>query len=104
MAQKVSTDLVKEGFVNDSQHDRGIPEVVFIDKVEDFVGNRKASDVTAKFQELLSKYQYMQSNLLAQKSALKQKLPDIKQALELVEFMIKRKQNPEPLDVTYQLS
>lgn len=97
-----------EGYVvKDSKaNPRGIPEVVFPENVEEFIGKRKPTEVVGKFQELLGKYQYMQSNLLAQKSSLKQKLPDIKQALEMVRHMKKRNEDPasEAMNVTYQLS
>jgi len=90
---------------------RGIPEAVFIDNVEALCRGRQPQEVVAKLQELYSKYQYMQSSLAAQKSALKTKLPDIVSALETVEHLIDRRdrateegEDAKPVEYTYQLS
>ena len=58
-AQKTMSDL--EGYIKAEKGDaekRGIPEVIFIENVEDFLGKRKPTECVAKFQELLSKYSH----------------------------------------------
>lgn len=86
---------------------RGIPEAIFISDVEAICQSRAVPDIVAALQELLSKYQYMQSSLLAQKSSLKTKLPDIVSALETVNHLVERRsklQASETTEYTYQLS
>lgn len=92
---------------NDANAKRGIPEAIFIENVEAMCANYKPTDLVAKLQELHSKYQYMQSSLLAQRASLKTKLPDIVSALDTVNHLIDRRakaQDGETMDYTYQLS
>jgi len=63
--------------------------------------------VVNKLQELYSKYQYMQSSLTAQRTAIKQKLPDITSALDCVNHLVDRKKEAQEGDTqeyTYQMS
>jgi len=86
---------------------RGIPEAIFIEDVEALCTQRKATDVVARLQELLGKYQYMMSSMTAQRSSLKVKLPDIANALETVNHLIERRDNAaegDTTDYTYPLA
>lgn len=86
---------------------RGIPEAIFIDNVEAVCQTMEPLQVVSKLQELYSKYQYMQSSLVAQRSALKSKLPDISSALDCVNHLIDRRdkaQDGETAEYTYQMS
>lgn len=83
---------------------RNIPEAIFIENVEGMCKDRSSADVVGRLQELYSKYQYMQSSLLAQRASLKAKLPDITAALETVQHLIDRRDKDESeRDYTYQL-
>jgi len=86
---------------------RKIPEAIFIENVEALCVEHTQEIVLSRLQELYSKYQYMQSSLLAQRSSLKTKLPDISQALETVQHLVSRRdagQDGETSEYTYQLS
>lgn len=86
---------------------RGIPEAVFIENVEALCTDRQPAELVKQLQELHSKYQYMQSSLIAQRSSLKTKLPDIVSALDTVNHLVERHskaQEGETTDYTYQLS
>jgi prefoldin subunit 5 len=86
---------------------RGIPEAIFIENIEDACKKREANLILAQLQELYSKYQYMQTSLVAQRSALKSKLPDIVSAGDCVNHLIKQrneKSDGETSEYTYQLS
>lgn len=86
---------------------RGIPEAVFIEDVEALCKEKAAVEVVAKLQELYSKYQYMQSSLVAQRSGLKTKLPDIVSALGTVNHLVDQRGKlgeGETTEYTYQLS
>uniref|UniRef100_A0A7S2I1F0 CS domain-containing protein n=1 Tax=Zooxanthella nutricula TaxID=1333877 RepID=A0A7S2I1F0_9DINO len=68
---------------------------------------RKPADVVARLQDLYSKYQYMQSSIVAQRANLKVKLPDIGNALETVNHLIAKRdkaEEGETSDYTYQLA
>jgi len=87
---------------------RGIPEAIFIEDVEELCKKRSPTDVVARLQELYSKYQYMQSSIVAQRSGLKVKLPDIASALETVNHLIEKRDKAEDggeeSEFTYQLA
>lgn len=85
---------------------RGIPEAIFIENVEALCKERKPTDVVARLQDLYSKYQYMQSSIVAQRSGLKTKLPDIASALETVNHLIAKRDNSEGVaqEYSYQLA
>ncbi|KAM3533396.1 hypothetical protein MY4038_003289 [Beauveria bassiana] len=84
---------------------RGIPTAPFVDKVEDYVSSRDEVEGTLQsFQELISKYQFMEMNLQRRMSGLKDKIPDIQKTLDTVKFMKLRKDESEPIETTFELN
>ncbi|KAI9822317.1 MAG: peptide chain release factor 1 [Pycnora praestabilis] len=62
---------------------RGIPHAPFVDKVEDYVSSREEVEATLKsFQEMISKYQFMEANTQRRSMGLKEKIPDIQKTLD----------------------
>lgn len=109
--QKIPDELKFFKDNKESVNKRGIPEAIFIENVEQTCEKVEANAVLAQLQELYTKYQYMQSSLTAQRSALKGKLPDIVQALDCVNHLVDRRDKAkegdgegELRDYTYQLS
>ncbi|KAL9630666.1 MAG: hypothetical protein Q9164_006307 [Protoblastenia rupestris] len=71
---------------------RGIPYAPFVDKVEDYVSSRADVDQTMKsFQEMISKYQFMEVNTQRRKAGLDEKIPDLQRSLDTVRFLKTRK-------------
>ncbi|KAL8743669.1 MAG: hypothetical protein Q9190_003997 [Brigantiaea leucoxantha] len=84
---------------------RGIPYAPFVDKVEDYVSSRAEVDGTMKsFQEMISKYQFMEVNTQRRAAGLKEKIPDIEKTLEMVKFLGKRKPDAEPIETVFELN
>ncbi|KAE9976601.1 hypothetical protein BLS_001989 [Venturia inaequalis] len=84
---------------------RGIPFAPFVDKVEDYVNSRAEVEGTLKqFQEMISKYQFMQVNTERRSLGLREKLPDIQKTLDVVRFLKTRKPDSEPLETTFELN
>ncbi|KAJ3498098.1 hypothetical protein NLG97_g1386 [Lecanicillium saksenae] len=84
---------------------RGIPTAPFVDKVEDYVSSRGEVEGTLRsFQELISKYQFMEMNLQRRMAGLKDKIPDIQKTLDTVQFMKLRKDESEPIETTFELN
>ncbi|EJP69364.1 hypothetical protein NHJ13051_004408 [Beauveria bassiana] len=84
---------------------RGIPTAPFVDKVEDYVSSRDEVEGTLQsFQELISKYQFMEMNLQRRMTGLKDKIPDIQKTLDTVQFMKLRKDESEPIETTFELN
>ena len=73
---------------------RGIPVFPFMNNVSDYV--KTIDDVEStlnRFQEMVSKYTFMQQNVERRQLGLKEKLPEMKNTLDTVKFLKrKRKQ------------
>lgn len=54
--------------------------------------------------ELYSKYKFMEQSFEKSKSVYKSKLPDLEQTLTLVQMMIKKQEEGEPMITNYSLS
>ncbi|KAK5287144.1 Prefoldin subunit-domain-containing protein [Cryomyces antarcticus] len=84
---------------------RGIPYAPFVDKVEDYVSSRAEVESTLKsFQEMISKYQFMEVNTQRRAAGLKDKIPDIQKTLDTVRFLQTRKPGSEPIETTFELN
>jgi hypothetical protein len=65
----------------------------FIDNVSDYVSSREDVEPTLRsFQEMISKYQFMEVNTQRRGQGLREKIPDIKKTLEMVRFLKLRKE------------
>ncbi|RYP81765.1 hypothetical protein DL770_005822 [Monosporascus sp. CRB-9-2] len=84
---------------------RGIPKAPFVDKVEDYVSSRQEVEATLRnFQEMISKYQFMELNLQRRISGLKDKMPDIQKTLDTVRFLKTRTEEADPIETTFELN
>ncbi|KAI0007298.1 Prefoldin, subunit 3 [Xylariaceae sp. FL0662B] len=84
---------------------RGIPFAPFVDKVEDYVSSREEVESTLRsFQEMISKYQFMELNLQRRVSGLKDKMPDIQKTLDTVRFLKTRTGESDPIETTFELN
>ncbi|KAJ6441151.1 prefoldin subunit 3 [Purpureocillium lavendulum] len=84
---------------------RGIPFAPFVDNVEDYVATRQDVEPTLRsFQEMISKYQFMEMNLQRRMGGLKDKIPDIQKTLDTVKFLKLRKDEIEPIESTFELN
>ncbi|KAK7210452.1 hypothetical protein V2G26_017630 [Clonostachys chloroleuca] len=84
---------------------RGIPYAPFVDKVEDYVASRDDVEPTLRsFQEMISKYQFMEVNLQQRMTGLREKIPDIQKTLDTVRFLKLRKEETEPIETTFELN
>lgn len=65
----------------------------FIDNVSDYVSSRAEVEPTLRsFQEMISKYQFMEVNTQRRGVGLRDKIPDIKKTLDMVRFLKLRKE------------
>ncbi|XP_029616510.1 prefoldin subunit 3 [Salmo trutta] len=85
----------------------GIPEAIFVEDVESFMkqpGNDTADAVLRKLDEQYQKYKYMELNLAQKKQRLKSQIPQIKQTLEILRHMQKKKETTEPMETHFLLA
>ncbi|KAK6291775.1 prefoldin subunit 3 [Coregonus clupeaformis] len=85
----------------------GIPEAIFVEDVESFMkqpGNDTADAVLRKLDEQYQKYKYMELNLAQKKQRLKSQIPQIKQTLEILRHMQKKKETTNPMETHFLLA
>jgi len=92
--QKKKTRLTPpNSTVTTQTNPRGIPVAPFIDNVSDYVSSREEVEPTLRnFQEMISKYQFMEVNTQRRGQGLREKIPDIRKTLEMVRFLTLRKE------------
>ncbi|OAL38804.1 hypothetical protein AYO20_02010 [Fonsecaea nubica] len=73
---------------------RGIPTFPFMNNVTDYVKSVDEVESTLqRFQEMVSKYTFMQQNVERRAAGLKEKLPEMKRTLEVVKFLKKKRRD-----------
>ena len=73
---------------------RGIPVFPFMTNVSDYVKSIDEVESTLqRFQEMVSKYTFMQQNVERRSAGLKEKLPEMKRTLEVVKFLKKKRKD-----------
>uniref|UniRef100_A0AAA9TXX2 Prefoldin subunit 3 n=1 Tax=Bos taurus TaxID=9913 RepID=A0AAA9TXX2_BOVIN len=85
----------------------GIPEAVFVEDVDSFMkqpGNETADIVLKKLDEQYQKYKFMELNLAQKKRRLKGQIPEIKQTLEILKYMQKKKESTSSLETRFLLA
>ncbi|XP_069841994.1 prefoldin subunit 3 isoform X1 [Dendropsophus ebraccatus] len=87
----------------------GIPEAVFVEDVDSFMkkpGNETADIVLKRLDEQYQKYKFMELNLSQKKRRLKSQIPEIKQTLEILKHMQKKKvlNTTEPMETRFLLA
>lgn len=100
-----SSEQQQEPAKDGSTNPRGIPYAPFVDQVEDYVSGREDVESTLKsFSEMISKYQFMESNTQRRMAGLKDKIPEIKKTLEMVRFLKSREEDDDPLETHFELN
>lgn len=85
----------------------GIPEAVFVEDVVAFMkqsGNETADLVLRRLDEQYQKYKFMELNLSQKKRRLKSQIPEIKQTLEILKHMQKKKDSTDPMETRFLLA
>ncbi|KAJ1929198.1 hypothetical protein IWQ60_001367 [Tieghemiomyces parasiticus] len=71
---------------------RGIPKAPFVENVDEYLRNNESAEITLKkFAETLSKYRFMENNMMQRKASLESKIPEIEKTLTSVDFLISKK-------------
>ncbi|KAA8647218.1 hypothetical protein EYZ11_008659 [Aspergillus tanneri] len=99
-------DTKSSSTVTTQTNPRGIPVAPFVDNVNDYVSSRADVEATLRsFQEMISKYQFMEVNTQRRAAGLREKIPDIKKTLDMVRFLkLRREANSAPLETNFELN
>ncbi|XP_040831990.1 prefoldin subunit 3-like [Ochotona curzoniae] len=85
----------------------GIPEAEFVEDIDSFMsqpGNETAESVLKKLEEQYQKYRFMDLNLALKKRRLKKQIPEIKQTLDILKYMQKKKESTSSLQTRFLLA
>ena len=90
-------------FAEDYVNPRGIPRIVFIEGVEEYIKTKglTVETILSQFQEMHSKYKLMETKLNASKSLLSGKLPEIRKTLDTICHLKKMNEASESFDTHY---
>ncbi|CAI7783565.1 unnamed protein product [Closterium sp. NIES-53] len=86
------------------QHRRGIPVAQFVADVEAFLAGREAPGVIQSLEERMQQYKLLEIKLLTQKRDLQSKLPDIKKSQEIVQTLVKKREEKQQVRLDYVLA
>ena len=124
MAQPVK-DITLQSLITEGKNPRGIPASKFIvrivvffviincylltvlfdkqEDVEEFLGDVSVESALGAFNELYSKYKYMETSFERSKNVYKSKIPEIEQTLELIKLMIKKEEDGDDMVTNYNI-
>ncbi len=71
--------------------------------MEEFLGDYAVEPALGAFNELYSKYKYMESSFERSKNVYKSKIPEIEQTLELIKAMKQKQEDGEDMITNYSL-
>ena len=71
--------------------------------MEEFLGDYAVEPALGAFNELYSKYKYMESSFERSKNVYKSKIPEIEQTLELIKLMKQKQDDDEEMITNYSL-
>ena len=105
LATKDTIELERQMLVDAGKAEEGgIPTAKFIEDVEIFCKDIDPSETLQALQNLYSKYQHMKRALNVQRMSLKTKIPDIKQALEMVKKLDSKRKAEESMTTRFMLA
>jgi len=107
MAALVSTgsaqDISITTLITDGKNPRGIPSAKFIENVDEFLRGTSVEAALGAYNELYSKYKYMEGSMEKSKAVFKGKIPDIEQTLEAIKTMKAKEESGEDMFTNYSL-
>ncbi|XP_068553374.1 prefoldin subunit 3 isoform X11 [Anas acuta] len=83
------------------------PSPEYLEDVDSFMkqpGNETADVVLKKLDEQYQKYKFLELNLAQKKRRLKSQIPEIKQTLEILKHMQKKKESTNPMETRFLLA
>jgi prefoldin subunit 5 len=85
---------------------RGIPAATFFEDVSETCTKNAGGPeaVLKELHHLYGKYKFMESSLVTQKSNLVTKIPEIKNALAAVNFLVKKQENNESVETQFEVA
>jgi len=77
---------------------RGIPVFPFLPTPQDYIKDSTVESTLNRFQEMISKYNFMSQNVERRAAGLKEKLPEMRKSLDTVRFLQMQKNSSSNID------
>lgn len=77
--------------------------ILFQENVQEFLQGHSIESMLGALNELYSKYKYMETSFEKSKGVYKSKIPEIEQTLEIIDMMIKKRDEGEEMVTHYPL-
>ncbi|KRW99972.1 Prefoldin [Pseudocohnilembus persalinus] len=84
--------------ISNPDNPRKIPQTIFIEDISTIVTKYGAPKLLEGFNEIFNKYKLMEMQITKQKESMQQKIPEIRKAIEIVEFLSKDHEADIPID------
>ncbi|GAA5847864.1 hypothetical protein JCM5353_008408 [Sporobolomyces roseus] len=82
---------------------RGIPKAAFIESVPTFLGGPEG-DAELGLKSLEESLAFMEQTSLQRRQGLEEKCPELKRTIEMVKLLIRKKEERESFETTFELS
>lgn len=89
--------------VIEGRNPRGIPAAKFIENIDQFLDTTNVETALGAYNELYSKYKFMESSFEKSKNVYKSKIPEIERTIELIDIIRKRSESAEEIVTNYSL-
>ncbi|GAA5923339.1 hypothetical protein JCM3775_007508 [Rhodotorula graminis] len=85
---------------------RGVPKAVFLEDVTEYIGGPEGDAELAlkTLQDTLAKYKFMEQSSLQRRAGLEEKVPELERTIEMVDLLIRKKEQSEPFETTFELA
>ncbi|GAA5902957.1 hypothetical protein JCM5296_004504 [Sporobolomyces johnsonii] len=106
MSTSTAAPSTSTATISPDSNPRGIPKAVFLESVQDYLGGPDGDAELAlkNLQDTLAKYRFMEQSSLQRRAGLEDKVPELQRTIEMVEMLIRKKEQAEPFETTFELS
>eukprot|EP00771_Trimastix_marina_P000177 gnl/Trimastix_PCT/1186.p1 GENE.gnl/Trimastix_PCT/1186~~gnl/Trimastix_PCT/1186.p1 ORF type:complete len:214 (+),score=71.01 gnl/Trimastix_PCT/1186:26-643(+) len=82
----------------------GVPDALFIDNIEEHMEGKVADKVLEQLHEGYNKYKFVEMRTRQRLARIIKKIPEIKQSLDTVEYLIRTRDESEELLTTFEMA
>lgn len=89
--------------IDEKKNPRGIPAAKFVENLDEFLQGTNVETALGAYNELYSKYKFMEQSFEKSKAVYKSKVPEIERTIELIEILKKKHDDKEEFITNYSL-
>jgi len=89
--------------IDEKKNPRGIPAAKFVENLDEFLHGTNVETALGAYNELYSKYKFMEQSFEKSKAVYKSKVPELERTIELIEILKKKHDDKEEFITNYSL-